>query len=495
MKKQDYNTRQTNLMRNFRKIVLFLMLVISLQGLSWRSVAAVDTSANNPQENNVSDIDLGDYSSTMTVGEKQILTVTILPQAVTAQPVTFSSDNESVATINGLGRIAAVSVGKAKITVNCGNVARSFELTVKEGSTSTKIIDVTDIELADYTKELAVDKTLSISATVLPTEATDKKLYYSSSNAEIATVSSAGVVKGISSGNVEITISSGGFSKKITLFIKVPTASIQLNTNYLVLKRGDTFRLSGKALPILAKQDISFKSQDESIATVDQTGNVTAKSIGNTTILATNGDLSVAVTVIINENSLTENTGIESTKYNNSNEEDSYVVFSKLLSQSEVVMLQSMDYPIISTSILKQLYESKNTLRIQGVGYVLEVSGRNIVNYNNQLNSELDIENTKSGTKVTINSDASLPGEVMLQLEQGNTYKYLYLYNSSKEKYERINVKDLSNVKIDIAGSYLFTKNKLNGLSVSIYLIVGFLTVVILISGVYIFVKKKHWFW
>lgn len=495
MKKPDYRIRQLNKIRHFLKILLFLMLILLLQGFRGYSIAAADTLGGGQQVESISDLDLGDYSSTMSVGEKQLLSVTILPQTAATQTVTFASNNDSVATINGLGRITAVSIGKAKITASCGSVSRSFELTVKETSTSTKTINVTDIELEDYAKELAVDKTLSLSATVLPTDATDSKLSYSSSNTEIATVSSSGVVKGISPGNVDISISAGGFSKKISLAIKVFTASIQMNTNYLVLKRGDSFQLSGKALPVLAKQEFSFQSQDESIATVTQLGNVTAKSVGNTTILVTNGDLSVAVTAIINESNIAEESEIKAALYSNSNEEDTSVAFSKLLSQNEVVMIQANDYPLVSSSMLKQLYESKNMLKIQGEGYTLELNGKSIVNYNNQITTKLDIIGVKSGIKVAINSEASLPGEMMLQLEQGKSYKYLYLYNSAKEKYERINVNDLSNVKIEIAGTYLFTKHKLNGLSVSLYLIAGFVTVVVIFAGIYVIVKKKHWFW
>ena len=57
------------------------------------------------------ELDLGDYSTTMIVGEKQLLTVTILPYDATETSVTYSSSNETVATINGMGRITAVSIG------------------------------------------------------------------------------------------------------------------------------------------------------------------------------------------------------------------------------------------------------------------------------------------------------------------------------------------------------------------------------------------------
>ena len=78
------------------------------------------------------EIDMGDYSDTMTVGEKQLLSVTVLPLDATNQTVTYSSSNTDVATVNGLGRISAVSVGTTTITANCNGITSSVNITVVE---------------------------------------------------------------------------------------------------------------------------------------------------------------------------------------------------------------------------------------------------------------------------------------------------------------------------------------------------------------------------
>lgn len=65
-------------------------------------------------------------------------------------------------------------------------------------------IPVTDIEIADYQDKLEVDKTMTLSVTVLPSDATDNKVQYKSSNEKIATVNSLGEVKCISKGGVNI---------------------------------------------------------------------------------------------------------------------------------------------------------------------------------------------------------------------------------------------------------------------------------------------------
>lgn len=92
----------------------------------------------------------------MKAGEKQLLTVTILPVNADGQTVTYSSSDENVAAINGMGRITAKSVGTAEISVSCGKITEKFVLTVAEEETE-KAVSITDIELADYEEELEVD--------------------------------------------------------------------------------------------------------------------------------------------------------------------------------------------------------------------------------------------------------------------------------------------------------------------------------------------------
>ena len=446
----------------------------------------------------VTDIDLGDYSSTMTVGEKQLLSVTILPQTLTSPNIVYSSDNESVVTINAMGRISAISVGKAKITVSCGNIVRSFDLTVKETEDSKDIkINVSDIEISNDSNELEINKTLNLSATVLPADATDSKLTYSTSNSAIATVSSTGVIKGVSSGNVEIIVNAGGFSKKITILVKAATVSIKLNTNYLVLKKGDSFQLEGNAVPEQAKQTISYKSADETIASVTQEGKVTAKDTGNTTILVTNGDMTNAVTVIVNASGVVQTSVTANEENNQMNISEQETSFKNLLEQNNQIEISSEDYPLIKRGMLKSLYESKKVMVIKGSEYTLILDGKEIVNYNNQLDTKLKVAKTEKGLELVLNDNQNLPGSVLLKMtsENENEYNYMYLYNAVKDKYQMIKTDNLSNIKIDTAGKYLLTEKKLNGMSFSIFVIIGFVLAVIILAGIYIGVKKKHWFW
>ena len=258
------------------------------------------------------EIDMGDYSDTMTVGEKQLLSVTVLPLDATNQTVTYSSSNTEVATVNGLGRISAVSVGTTTITANCNGITSSINITVVEKKDDK--VEVTNIEISNHEDEVNVDETISLSATVLPSDATDSTVTYTSSNENIATVNSSGEVKGISVGTVTIAIKAGKITKNETIKVVVSTKSIIMNNDYLILKPGEEFTLSGVVFPSDAPQTLSYKSTNTKIATVSAGGCVTAVAVGNATIIVSNGDYQAAVSVIVN-------TSNKTTDVNEENEE------------------------------------------------------------------------------------------------------------------------------------------------------------------------------
>ncbi len=74
-------------------------------------------------------------------------------------------------------------------------------------------------------------------------------------------------------------------------------------------------------------------------------------------------------------------------------------------------------------------------------------------------------------------------------------YRYLYLYNTSAEKYENLKVEKISDIQLNSAGTYLITDKKLNGIKVSLVAVILCVIVLLGLAGAYIAVKKKHWFW
>lgn len=343
-------------------------------------------------------------------------------------------------------------------------------------------IAVTDIEIADHEGVVNVGETLSLSATVLPVDATGSNITYKSSDESIATVKSTGEVKGISKGKVTIYISAGDITKEVLLTVRVATDGIKVNNDYLVLKQGSTFQLAATVTPAGAHQVVTYRSIDESVATVSDKGYVSAKKVGNTTILISNGESSVAVSVIVNQST------------SSANQED---VSGSLVEEGKEYAdsVAASTVEKIDADTLYHIYSTGKVLEVVGDGYRIEVDGKDIVNYKNELYTDIQLTQEKAGITFVLNKGENLCGEVMLHLSEVNG-KYLYLYNTSKEKYELIETDSLNDLKLTTAGEYLISSEKLSYSTVNIIYFVLFGVVAILVGvGVYIGVKKRYWFW
>ncbi|KAB1435906.1 Ig-like domain-containing protein [Candidatus Galacturonibacter soehngenii] len=443
-------------------------------------------------------IDLGDYQDTMAIGEKQLLSATVLPTDTTEQTLSYKSSNEEVATVNELGRITAIAVGKTKITISCGEVSNSFSLTVKK----TNDIEVTDIEIGNYEEEMIVDKTQTITATVMPSNATDTTITYSSSNTGIATVLSSGEVKAIAKGNVIITVKAGEITKEIPITVKVATTKIELNNNYVVLKPMEEFTLKASALPTDAVQSMTYEVVDKDIATITSNGTVQAKSIGTTSVIVSNGDLSVAATVIVNESGTADQTMIEnatkqvvsSTNQTLSGVEAEVVEAIRDESNVNDIELTVKNCRVLSKNILKALYETGKTIIITGDGYTIHLKGTDIVNYENELITQINFEKKDKAIEFFINENKNLPGKFTLEIEESG-FKYLYIYNEAKEKFQQLKIKDIIRFELDMHGKYMITQEKINSISISIVVIVLVVAILLGLTITYIAVKKQYWFW
>ena len=429
----------------------------------------------------VTELDLGDCPKEITIGTSQIMSVSVIPADATEIEFRYESSNSAIVSVNALGRLTAHALGTAQITVYCGNVSQKFTVTVVKDKTK---VEVMDIEISDFDDELKVDSTLNLSVTVLPKDATEADITYKSSDLQIATVNSSGEVKGIAPGEVTIYISAGKITKQVQIKVKTATESIEVDSDYQVMKPGDAFQIKAKVRPSDAPQNITYKSMDTNVAEVSAGGKVTAKACGSTAIVVSNGDVQVSVNIIVNKESISLSK--EEQKEIADNGEGAYY-------PSEVTV---DEYPVITTDMLKYYYEKEKALTIKGEGYTIYLDGKNIVNFENELDTKLIFEETDNGFIIVINEEKKLCGQITIDISPKVTNeKYLYLYNQEKEKYQIIKIKDITLLQIDTAGRYLITAKKLTGLHINILFVVVGCAAVVVGVGVYIGVKKKYWFW
>lgn len=348
-----------------------------------------------------------------------------------------------------------------------------------------KDIPVSDIEISDHEDEVEVGNTLNLTATVLPATATDSTVMFRSSDMNIATVNSSGEVKGISKGSVTIYVSAGSITKEVNLTVKVKTTMIKINKDYLVLKQGEAFKLRVSVSPAEADQGISFKSTDSSVASVSDGGVVTAKSTGTATIIVSNGDLSNAVSVIVNKNSDTDIINSQNTE--SSTQEVESQTFDENINASEV--------GTIDTQMLYELYTSGKSMKVTGDGYSMIIDGKKIVNYNNELDTDIKLKKANGHTEFELNNGKYLCGEITIHIDDISG-KYLYLYNNVKHKYELVSTQNMDELKLSTPGKYMITAEKISESSKAVrYILIIGGCLILVGSAVYVVMKRRYWFW
>ncbi|MBC2727213.1 MAG: Ig-like domain-containing protein, partial [Desulfosporosinus sp.] len=167
-------------------------------------------------------------------------------------------------------------------------------------STTTAAVNVrvavTGVNLDKETLTLEAGKTGSLTAAVLPEDAPDKTVTWSSSNPAVATVNSNGEVTGVNLGTAIISVKTtdGSYTASCTVTVIKPivkVTGVSLNQSSLRLNVHHTAQLTATVAPTDAdNKGVTWSSSDEDVATVDQTGLVTAVSAGTAEITVTTSD-------------------------------------------------------------------------------------------------------------------------------------------------------------------------------------------------------------
>ena len=370
--------------------------------------------------------------------------------------------------------------------LGCITTVTATELDISEIAEASEFveeqIDVTDIEISDYENTLEVGETLTVSATVLPSDASDQTISYSTSNSAIATVSQTGEIKGKSAGNVKIYISAGTIKKEIDIKVAVSAKGINLNKNFIVLKPGQTHQINASIYPSdTTDKSIIYSVTDNSIATVSNTGFVKAVACGSTSVLVKNSNAIASLTVIVSTDS-SEST--EKTK--------------EISQKGEPTIPNSVsaqEYSSVSSDILQQLYNSKTTLCVTGDGYTLKIDGNDIKNTNNPIKTDIYLTKTEDGLSFALNDGKNLCGNIIVSITDAEKYNYLYLYNESENKYILLECVDIENINISTSGKYLLTTSNLTYLNIPWVIIFISGGILVILFAVLIILKHRYWFW
>lgn len=218
------------------------------------------------------------------VGESQQLNLVQAPTGSIPEPITYSSDDPKVATVDAYGRVTGISKGRTSILAK--NEQRSMyaycEVTVEERPKITKI------SFTSSTESLKVGDSKQLTVKQEPTTAAAESITYSSSNESIITVSALGLVKAISEGTATITArSSSGLTTncKITVIEVSKITRIYCSPDSITMTAGDSRNLNVIQEPTDEKAErLTYSSSDDDVVKITKDGDLRAISKGSAKI-------------------------------------------------------------------------------------------------------------------------------------------------------------------------------------------------------------------
>lgn len=275
------------------------LIVATVEGktgtANWRVIAAVDRVAIAP------------LTAEVPLGTTRQLAANVLDaagNAIPGRPVTWSSSNSSIATVSVAGLVSAVALGRATISA------------AAEGKSGTSIIDVVDPVVSvritpPVPQTLRVGGKLQLTATALNGAGqplSNRPVTWFSSNPNVATISTTGLVSALAPGATTITAEIENRQTQTTVTVTlIPVASVTLMPNTLALFRNDQRQLTltatdttGAAITNFQGRNVSYQSTNLPVAQVTAQGVVFATDTGSAVITASVDNVTsnqVAVTV------------------------------------------------------------------------------------------------------------------------------------------------------------------------------------------------------
>lgn len=242
-------------------------------------------------------------SLNLKLGGSSQLIASVLPEKSNNQ-ISWSSTNSRVATVDSNGLVSAVGMGSATIIARTINDI-TYNVNVLVGNYSKELRSI--LVTTNYIT-LAVSNSKQLAVAFTPADASNKNVFWTSSNPSVATVDKYGVVKAISPGStiIKATSEDGGYTDTATIEVVnydniIEEKSIAFDSSSYTVGIGSTKSL----IPIITPSNATFKSvrfesSNPNIATVDENGVVRGLKEGTVSITATtNRNRLKATTTII----------------------------------------------------------------------------------------------------------------------------------------------------------------------------------------------------
>jgi len=238
--------------------------------------------------NPVEGIELNHTELTVKKGTVFFLSAYVLPDDAADRTVTWSSSDDTICSIDEDGTVTANATGTCTITATSNDnpeITATCYITVTES--------VRGITLNYREKTIKPGETFILKATVLPSDANERGVTFTSSNTAVATVSADGLVTGVAGGKTVIVVRTAdrGLIATCTVTVQQDITGITFDVTDMYLPKGETKKIGYTLTPADATiQDLDWSSSDPSIAFVDSEGYVHGVALGKVTITGTAKD-------------------------------------------------------------------------------------------------------------------------------------------------------------------------------------------------------------
>lgn len=257
---------------------------------------------------------LQSYSATLTLDDSESNTVQIEPiinrvNEFDEVVITYTSANNSIATVDENGLVTAVAVGSTKIIVSDGTNTKEFTVVVSDGENPPPVVLVSiSPESATLDKAgVTHGNTVQIEATY--SDASGCPLTYASSDNAVATVDASGLVTAVAVGECTITVSDGTNEKTCTITVENSNAAklTSISAENLILDIANSSAPNAAKLTATVEGEgvenvtVTWSTDNAAVAAVDENGNITVAAAGVANITATDGTHSKTCKVVVGD--------------------------------------------------------------------------------------------------------------------------------------------------------------------------------------------------
>ena len=256
----------------------------------------------------------------MVVGEVFKFASAVSPSDASDDSVVWSTSDDKILSIESDGTATALAVGEVTVTVTTNDGAKTDKCTIK---VLPPVVKVESVKISSYPSEykLEVGKSFGFAAEVLPADATDKNVVWSTSAPSVLSVDELGNAKAIAEGTaiVTVTTNDGGKTAKCTITVvapKVPVKSVELTTipTSNKMKVGETFTFVARVLPENASdKSVRWTSSNNDVLTISSDGKATAVAMGTSSVTVTTNDgnkIANALITVVKQGSAEPVTGL-----------------------------------------------------------------------------------------------------------------------------------------------------------------------------------------